>query len=138
MPRIMITPFEKKSSDSRIQDQYAGWRYTNSRYSMAEIDDYILDVLLRDLVGHDRRPVSFLVFLWLFFEQQRSGDSVQISYVDLAENVGISRCAPAGSGRPRPQTREFPSLSLAVFRTATIRRFRSNQLRRSRGERGHF
>src|ERR1017187_3462925 len=78
MPRIMITPFEKKSSDSRIQDQYAGWRYTNSRYSMAEIDDYILDVLLRDLVGHDRRPVSFLVFLWLFFEQQRSGDSVQI------------------------------------------------------------
>jgi hypothetical protein len=64
---------------------------------MAEIDDYILDVLLRDLVGHDRRPVSFLVFLWLFFEQQRSGDSVQISYVDLAENVGISKSSAQGA-----------------------------------------
>ena len=64
---------------------------------MAEIDDYILDVLLRDLVGHDRRPVSFLVFLWLFFEQHRSGDSVQISYVDLAENVGISKSSAQGA-----------------------------------------
>jgi hypothetical protein len=24
-------------------------------------DDYVVDVLMRDLVGHDRRPVSFLV-----------------------------------------------------------------------------
>ena len=30
-----------------------------------QIDDYVTDTLLRDLVGHDRRPVSFLVYLWL-------------------------------------------------------------------------
>ena len=58
---------------------------------MAQIDDYILDVLMRDLVGHDRRPASFLVLLWLAFEEQRTGGPVQISYVDLAENVGISK-----------------------------------------------
>ena len=55
------------------------------------IDDYITDVLLRDLVGHDRRPVSFLVYLWLAAEQARRGAAVQISYQELAENIGISK-----------------------------------------------
>jgi hypothetical protein len=55
------------------------------------VDDYITDVLLRDLVGHDRRPVSFLVYLWLAAEQSRRGASVQISYRELAENIGVSK-----------------------------------------------
>jgi hypothetical protein len=55
------------------------------------IDEYITDVLLRDLVGHDRRPVSFLVYLWLAAEQARRGAAVQISYQELAENIGISK-----------------------------------------------
>jgi hypothetical protein len=54
-------------------------------------DDYITDVLLRDLVGHDRRPVSFLVYLWLAAEQARRGASIQISYQELAENIGVSK-----------------------------------------------
>jgi hypothetical protein len=58
---------------------------------MPEIDDYIPDVLMRDLVGHDKRPVSFLVFLWLFAEQQRRSGAVQISYQDLAESIGVSK-----------------------------------------------
>jgi hypothetical protein len=48
-------------------------------------------VLMRDLVGHDRRPVSFLVYLWLAAEQQRRGSEVQISYQDLAESIGVSK-----------------------------------------------
>jgi len=32
---------------------------------MLAFDDYVTDVLMRDLVGHDRRPVAFLVYLWL-------------------------------------------------------------------------
>jgi hypothetical protein len=58
---------------------------------MPAFDDYITDVLMRDLVGHDRRPVSFLVYLWLAAEQARRGAAVQISYQDLAENIGISK-----------------------------------------------
>jgi hypothetical protein len=27
------------------------------------IDPYVLDTLMRDLVGHDRRPASYLVYL---------------------------------------------------------------------------
>src|SRR5207247_7489366 len=58
---------------------------------MPALDDYITDVLLRDLVGHDRRPVSFLVYLWLAAEHARRGATVQIGYQELAENIGISK-----------------------------------------------
>jgi hypothetical protein len=58
---------------------------------MALIDDYVTDILMRDLVGHDRKPVSFLVYLWLAAEQQRRKSAVQISYQDLAESIGVSK-----------------------------------------------
>jgi hypothetical protein len=60
---------------------------------MPAIDDYVIDVLMRDLVGHDRRPVSFLVYLWLAAEHERRGTAVQISYQELAESIGISKSA---------------------------------------------
>jgi hypothetical protein len=58
---------------------------------MVSLDDYITDTLMRDLVGHDRRPVSFLVYLWLAAEQRRRNAAVQISYQELSENVGASK-----------------------------------------------
>jgi len=60
---------------------------------MPSLDLYVTDVLMRDLVGHDRRPVSFLVYLWLVVEQERRDDAVQISYQELAECVGVSKSA---------------------------------------------
>lgn len=59
---------------------------------MLQFDEYLTDVLMRDLVGHDRRPVSFLVYLWLA-AQARAGSPVQVSYHDLAESVGVSKSA---------------------------------------------
>ena len=56
-----------------------------------ELDDYITDVLMRDLVGHDRKPVSFLVYLWLAAQQARLHTEVSVSYQELAESVGISK-----------------------------------------------
>lgn len=56
-----------------------------------KLDDYIVDVLMRDLVAHDRRPASFLVYLWLAAEQARRGGPVQVSYQELAESVGVSK-----------------------------------------------
>lgn len=58
---------------------------------MVAIDDYVIDTLMRDLTGHDRRPVSFLAYLWLAAEQERRGGAVEISYQELAESVGISK-----------------------------------------------
>lgn len=58
---------------------------------MLKLDDYVVDVLMRDLVGHDRRPVCFLIYLWLVAEEQRRGRAVQVSYQELAESVGASK-----------------------------------------------
>ena len=55
------------------------------------IDEYVLDALLRDLTGHDRRPAAFLIYLWLTGEQARRKSAVSISYLDLAQNTGLSR-----------------------------------------------
>jgi hypothetical protein len=57
---------------------------------MITLDDYVIDVLMRDLVGHDQRVVSFLVYLW-FVGEERKGTVVEASYRQIAENVGISK-----------------------------------------------
>jgi hypothetical protein len=58
---------------------------------MTVLDYYVTDVLLRDLVGHDRSPACFLVYVWLTAEQQKRKTPVRISYQDLAENLGVSK-----------------------------------------------
>lgn len=58
---------------------------------MPILDDYVIDTLMRDLVGHDRKPVSFLVYLWLAAEQAKTRADVQASYQHVAESVGISK-----------------------------------------------
>ena len=58
---------------------------------MLSLDNYIVEVLLRDLVGHDRRPVCFFVYLWLAAEQQKNGAPVEVSYRELAECIGVSK-----------------------------------------------
>jgi hypothetical protein len=55
------------------------------------LDDYVVEVLMQDLVGHDRRPASFLVYVWLTAEQARRHGAVQVSYQELAESVGLSK-----------------------------------------------
>jgi len=56
-----------------------------------QIDDYVTETLMRDLVGHDRRPTSFLVYLWLTAEQARRGGVVEVSYQEMAESIGVSK-----------------------------------------------
>lgn len=66
---------------------------------MPLIDDYVTDVLMRDLVGHDRRPVGFLVYLWLTAAQARTGKPVQVSFQELAESIGVSKSAAQAAVR---------------------------------------
>jgi|SRR5579859_4429138 len=65
--------------------------------AMISLDDYVVDVLLRDLVGHDRRPVCFLVYLWLAAEQGRRDGAVEVSYREIAESVGASKSSVQGA-----------------------------------------
>ena len=57
-------------------------------------DPYLTDVLMRDLVGHDRRPSAFLVYLWLWRAsrgdgRRRAGASLQM----IATRTGLSKSA---------------------------------------------
>src|SRR5580693_2265970 len=66
---------------------------------MISLDDYVFDVLLRDLVGHDRRPVCFLVYVWLAAESERRGGALEVSYRELAGGLGVSKSSVRGAGR---------------------------------------
>ena len=56
------------------------------------IDAYIVDTLMRDLVGHDRRPSAFLVYLYLWRATHGRGDAVaQIALLDIAQDIGLSK-----------------------------------------------
>jgi hypothetical protein len=70
---------------------FQGMALPRGYHSMTKMDEYVTDVLMRDLVGHDKRPVSFLVYLWLEAEGQRRGGEVHISYQELAESIGVSK-----------------------------------------------
>jgi hypothetical protein len=58
---------------------------------MPAVDEYVIETLMRDLVGHDRKPASFLVYLRLTAEQARRKGDIEISYQELAESIGISK-----------------------------------------------
>jgi DNA-binding GntR family transcriptional regulator len=56
------------------------------------IDEYVIDVLLPDLTGHDRSPTAFLVYvvLWtaLYREEQKR---IALSLQQLSEGTGLSK-----------------------------------------------
>jgi Helix-turn-helix domain len=54
------------------------------------IDHHIVDVLMPDLVGHDRSPSAFLVYLYLWRMAGGRG-RVQVSYTTMAADTGLSK-----------------------------------------------
>ena len=54
------------------------------------LDPYVVDVLLPDLVGHDKSPSAFLVYIYLWRAAGSRG-RVQVSYATLASDTGLSR-----------------------------------------------
>ena len=57
------------------------------------LDPYLVDTLLPDLVGHDRRPSAYLVYLCLWRRSRAGGPEVCASLRELAEATGLSRRA---------------------------------------------
>jgi Helix-turn-helix domain len=55
-------------------------------------DPYVLDVLMADLIGHDRKPSAFIVYLHLAARAHRSRrDTVSASLQDIATHTGLSK-----------------------------------------------
>lgn len=68
------------------------WHYSVMNH--IAVDEYVLDVLLPDLVGHDRSAPAFLVYLVLWKVLFRSGERrTQMSLRQLAEASGLSKSA---------------------------------------------
>ncbi|HEX8678965.1 MAG TPA: hypothetical protein VF683_03335 [Chthoniobacterales bacterium] len=58
------------------------------------VDDYVLDVLMRDIVGHDQKPAAYLVYLWLYGQAARTRwRPVAASLRMLADETGLSKSA---------------------------------------------
>ena len=58
------------------------------------IDDYVLDVLMRDLIGHDQQPAAYLVYLYLYGQGARNKwKPVTASLRALADATGLSKSA---------------------------------------------
>ena len=58
------------------------------------IDEYVLDVLMPDLAGHDRSPGAFLVYLALWTELYRREERrVALSLQQLSLRTGLSKSA---------------------------------------------
>lgn len=58
------------------------------------VDDYVIDVLMRDVVGHDRQPAAYLVYLYLYGQAARNKwKPVAASLRILADATGLSKSA---------------------------------------------
>jgi DNA-binding transcriptional MocR family regulator len=58
------------------------------------VDDYVIDVLMRDIVGHDRQPAAYLVYLYLYGQAARQKwKPVAASLRLLADETGLSKSA---------------------------------------------
>lgn len=56
------------------------------------VDSYVIDVLMPDLVGHDRRPAAFLVYLFLLRQAARTRrDRLSVSLQTIATHTGLAK-----------------------------------------------
>jgi Helix-turn-helix domain len=59
-----------------------------------ELDAYLVEVLLPDLVGHDKRPSAFVLYLWLWAVTRGVGrDAAFFSYQVITDRTGLSKSA---------------------------------------------
>jgi DNA-binding GntR family transcriptional regulator len=60
----------------------------------ARFDAYLIESLMPDLVGHDRQPSAFIVYLYLAHRVTRArARSVAVSLQGIAADTGLSRTA---------------------------------------------
>jgi hypothetical protein len=86
------------------------------------IDAYVTDVLMPDLVGHDRRPAAFVVYLFLLrHSRQDPRHAISISLQTIATRTGLSKSSVQNSIRHLKRRRLLdPDLKASV--TAPLRR----------------
>jgi DNA-binding MarR family transcriptional regulator len=69
--------------------------FRNPRFKQTvPIDDYVFDVLMRDLIGHDQKLAAYLVYLHLYGQVARNKwRPVSASVRTIADATGLSKSA---------------------------------------------
>jgi hypothetical protein len=84
-------------------------------------DSYVIDVLMPDLIGHDRRPAAFLVYLYLLrnsadHRQRKVSASLQM----IATRTGLSKSSVQNAIRHLQRRRlldpDLPATTLSPVR----------------------
>ncbi|MBW8814931.1 MAG: helix-turn-helix domain-containing protein [Caulobacterales bacterium] len=57
------------------------------------VDRYVVETLMRDMVGHDRNPSGYLVFLWLWAKTDGGRRRHAASLQTIARETGLSKSA---------------------------------------------
>lgn len=58
------------------------------------LDRHVIDTLMPDLVGHDRQPSAFIVYLYLWFQARGRGERcASASLQRIASGTGLSKGA---------------------------------------------
>jgi Helix-turn-helix domain len=85
------------------------------------LDAYVIDVLMPDLVGHDRRPATFIVYLFLLRQAARGRrDRITVSLQTIATRTGLSKSTVQSALRHLRRRRLIdPSVTATV--TAPVR-----------------
>ena len=82
------------------------------------LDGYVLDTLMGDLVGHDRTPAAFVVYLFLWKESRRARrHRVRVSHRVVADETGLSKSAVQAAVRRlkgRQLVRSYQATQTAV------------------------
>ena len=56
------------------------------------LDPYLTDTLMRDLLGHDRAPSAFALYMWLWRQTRGIGKStLGVSLQTMASETGLSK-----------------------------------------------
>ena len=65
-----------------------------------QIDAYVIDTLMRDIVGHDRQPSAFIVYLYLWSRTLGLDEkSTHVSLQAISDDTGLSKSASQGGIR---------------------------------------
>src|SRR5437660_876345 len=78
------------------------------------LDAYLLDCLLPDLVGHDRRLASFIIYLYLYRQaSQQANWSVRMWHQSIAAGTGLAhvgqwQCVGGWRGLSPPPRSRWP------------------------------
>jgi hypothetical protein len=55
------------------------------------LDAYVVDALMPDLVGHDRRASAFVVYLYLWRRTKGGARGAVVSHQQVADGTGLSK-----------------------------------------------